>query len=243
MSAPSPVTEVNIALVGDYTPSAAAHQAIPLALAYAASALDVQLTFQWQPTAQIGDGGGLQAFNGIWCVPASPYEDMQGALTAIRVAREQGIAFLGTCGGFQHALIEYARHRLGWRDAEHGESSTQAERAIITPLSCALLDVMGPIHLSANSRLARAYGRLAINERYQCRYGLREGLHAEMFAGPLHSVGVDPHGAVRAVELQDHPFFVATLFQPERAALQGICPPLIKAFVAAALANARHQHH
>jgi CTP synthase (UTP-ammonia lyase) len=45
---------------------------------------------------------------------------MTGALAAIRHARERRLPFLGTCAGFQHAVVEYARNVLGWLDADHG---------------------------------------------------------------------------------------------------------------------------
>lgn len=229
--------KIQIALVGDYEPSVPAHQAIPVALDRVASetGLDVQAT--WVPTTEIGDGVGLQAFDGIWCVPASPYRNMDGALTAIRFARERQIPFLGTCGGFQHALLEYARNYLGWADAEHAETAPESENAIITPLSCSLVEAFAPIRLRPGSRVAAAYDALETQERYRCRYGLRKELEADVFAGPLKVSGYDEDDEVRAMELDGHPFFVATLFQPERAALEGSTPPLVKAFVLACAAE------
>jgi CTP synthase (UTP-ammonia lyase) len=229
--------KIQIALVGDYEPSVPAHQAIPVALDRVASetGLDVQAT--WVPTTEIGDGVGLQAFDGIWCVPASPYRNMDGALTAIRFARERQVPFLGTCGGFQHALLEYARNYLGWTDAEHAETAPESENAIITPLSCSLVEAFAPIRLCPGSRIAAAYGALETHERYRCRYGLRKELKADVFAGPLKVSGYDEDDEVRAMELDGHPFFVATLFQPERAALEGSTPPLVKAFVLACAAE------
>ena len=228
--------KIRIALVGDFDPSVPAHQAIPVALDRVAyeTGLDVQPT--WVPTTDIGDGGSLQAFDGIWCVPASPYRDMDGALTAIRFARERQVPFLGTCGGFQHALLEYARHCLGWPDAEHAETAPESDNAIITPLSCSLVEAFAPIRLRAGSRIAAAYDALETQERYRCRYGLRKELEADVFAGPLKVSGYDEDNEVRAMELDGHPFFVATLFQPERAALEGSMPPLVKAFVLACAA-------
>ena len=67
---------------------------------------------------------------------------MDGALRAIRFARETPRPFLGTCGGFQHALIEYARSVLGWADADHAESAPGAGRAVVSPLSCALVEAI-----------------------------------------------------------------------------------------------------
>jgi len=187
----------------------------------------------WVATPDIGDGASLRTFDGIWCVPASPYRDMAGALSAIRFARERQVSFLGTCGGFQHALLEYARNHLGWADAEHAETAPESENAIITPLSCSLVEAFAPIRLRADSRIAAAYDALETRERYRCRYGLRKELEADVFGGPLKVSGYDDDNEVRAMELDGHPFFVATLFQPERAALEGRTPPLVKAFVLA----------
>ncbi len=228
---------IRIALVGDYDPSVPAHQAIPVALDRVANETGLSVQATWVPTTDIGDGASLQAFEGIWCVPASPYRDMDGALTAIRFARERQVPFLGTCGGFQHALLEYARNHLGWADAEHAETAPESENAIITPLSCSLVEAFAPIRLRPCSRIAAAYGALETHERYRCRYGLRKELEADVFAGPLKVSGHDEDGEVRAMELDGHPFFVATLYQPERAALEGSTPPLVKAFVLACAAE------
>jgi CTP synthase (UTP-ammonia lyase) len=224
---------IKIALVGDYDPNVPAHQAIPVALERVANETVFNVQAIWVPTTDIGDGMSLGAFDGIWCVPASPYRDMDGALTAIRFARERQVPFLGTCGGFQHALLEYARNHLGWADAEHAETAPESENAIITPLSCSLVEAFAPIRLRADSRIAAAYDALETRERYRCRYGLRKELEADVFGGPLKVSGYDDDNEVRAMELDGHPFFVATLFQPERAALEGRTPPLVKAFVLA----------
>lgn len=228
---------IRIALVGDYDESVPAHQAIPVALDRVAGETGIVVEFQWVPTPEVGQGTGLKAFDGIWCVPASPYRDMNGALTAIRLAREQHVPFLGTCGGFQHALLEYARNHLGWADAEHAETAPDSDQAIITPLSCSLVEAFAPIRLLPGSRIAKAYGSEETQERYRCRYGLRKELEAQIFAGPLKVSGYDLDQEIRAMELEGHPFFVATLFQPERAALEGRTAPLVKAFVLACAAN------
>ncbi|MEE4955395.1 CTP synthase [Pseudomonas alliivorans] len=230
---------VRIGLVGDFNTQFAAHQAIPQALQMAGDALQLKVEAQWLPTPDIGDGVRLTAFDGLWCVPGSPYQDMQGAMTAIRLAREQHIPFLGTCGGFQHALLEFARNDLGWSDAEHAESAPDAPNAIIAPLSCSLVDALSTIHLVPDTLIARAYGRLEIEERYHCRYGLVGELEQQVFGAAMKISGRGPEGEVRSMELEGHPFFVATLFQPERAALLGRTPALAKAFVQACSGDAR----
>jgi CTP synthase (UTP-ammonia lyase) len=225
---------LRIGLIGDRDDSVAAHRAIPQALALAADAASILVEWEWVGTDTIGDGQGLHAFDALWCVPASPYRDMDGALTAIRYARETGVPFLGTCGGFQHAVVEFARNALGWSDAEHAETSPEAARPVIVPLSCGLVEVRDNVRLKSGSRIAEIYGKNDIEEGYHCNYGLGSGFREAIADRALRVVAVDNQDDVRALELMHHPFFIVTLFQPERAALQGICPPLVKAFVTVA---------
>jgi CTP synthase (UTP-ammonia lyase) len=225
--------KVLIGLIGDYDPSVPAHQAIPLALGQAADALRIEAGFEWVPTQEICSVSRVSSFDGLWCVPASPYRSMDGALLAIRNAREQSVPFLGTCGGFQHAVIEYARNVLGWADADHAETAPDSSRAVIAPLACALVETTGTIRLFPGTRIASAYGADAATEEYRCRYGVNPELQAALVAGPLRSAADDDTGEVRALELDGHPFFVATLFQPERAALTGRLAPLVVSFVKA----------
>jgi CTP synthase (UTP-ammonia lyase) len=229
-------TSIRIGLIGDFDSAVPAHQAIPPALEQAARTLSMDLAYAWLPTETILDGDRLSAFDGLWCVPASPYRSMDGALRAIRHARENDIPFLGTCGGFQHAVIEYARNVLGWADADHAETAPEAARAVIAPLACALVETVAPVSLLPGSRLAQTYGKVQISEGYRCRYGLNPAFAQALTAGPLRAVARDDEGEIRAVELDGHPFFVATLFQPERAALKGERVPPAEALVCASAA-------
>lgn len=224
---------ISVALIGDYDPQVTAHQAIPVALALVAEQLDRQVQFEWLATDQIHADTPLNRFDGFWCVPASPYKSEQGALRAIRFAREQQRPFLGTCGGFQHAVLEFSRNVLGWMDAEHGETSPNAERAILSPLTCSLVEAIDSIHLLPGSLIAKAYETPEIQEGYRCRFGVNPQFEAELLKHQLQAVGRDSAGDLRAIELKDHRFFVATLFQPERAALKGQMPPLVRAFIEA----------
>ncbi|SFA96700.1 Glutamine amidotransferase class-I [Pseudomonas sp. NFIX10] len=224
---------LNIALVGDHDPRITAHRAIPLALELAGKQTGHAIRLQWLATPLITDNAVLEGFDGVWCVPGSPYQNEAGALQAIRFAREQRRPFLGTCGGFQHAVLEYARHVMGWVDAVHGETSPEAERALLTPLSCALVETIDSLQLEAGSLIAKAYGLQTAFEGYHCRFGVNPDFEKDLLSQSLHAVARDSAGGLRAVELQGHPFFVATLFQPERAALEGRVPPLVRAFVEA----------
>jgi CTP synthase (UTP-ammonia lyase) len=224
---------IRIALIGDYDPQINAHQAIPVALGMAAEQLNLDVQYEWMATDQLNTDAQLEEFDGVWCVPGSPYRDMDGALRAIRFARERQRPFLGTCGGFQHAVLEFARNVLGWKDAEHGETHPDAARALLTPLTCSLVEAVDSIYLVEGSLIAKAYESAEIIEGYRCRYGVNPQFEGELLTQQLRAVGHDSAGDLRAVELQGHPFFVATLFQPERAALKGTLPPLVRALIEA----------
>lgn len=234
MPEPMAMPALRVGLIGDRDDSVVAHRAIPLALALASQATATPVEVSWIGTDTIGHGEALHGFDALWCVPASPYRSMDGALAAIRHAREGGVPFLGTCGGFQHAVVEYARNVLGWTDAEHAETAPDAGRPVIVPLLCGLVDVQDRVHLRPGSRIAALYGTDTIHEGYHCRYGLGSGFREAIADRNLRITAVDDQDDARALELDGHPFFIATLFQHERAALNGVCPPLVTAFVQAA---------
>ncbi len=226
---------LRIGLIGDYSPQVRAHAAIPQALALAAPA-DLKVDVEWLATETL-DGeieSQLAAFDALWCVPASPYVNTEGALYAIRFAREHRLPFLGTCGGFQHALIEYARNVLGIVEADHAESNPAAVTPLIAPLSCSLVGAKGRIKFKEDSRARVIYNASETIEEYHCNFGLNPQ-YLELFAdSALHVTGVDEDDSVRVIELDEHPFFVATLFQPELSAFSECKHPLIEAFIQAA---------
>lgn len=223
-------THFRVALIGDYDPSVIAHQAIPEALRLSADT-GHSVEGVWVHTRSISDAKvQLGDFDGVWCVPNSPYANMDGALEAIRFARESGRPFLGTCGGFQHALIEYARNVCNMRAAEHAETQPGASILLISKLACPLVEKSEEIEVHGGL-LQKAYGASRITESYHCSYGLNREHEAVLFRNGLTSTAHNLSGEVRAVELSEHPFFVATLFQHERRALRGETPPLVKAFV------------
>ncbi|MDU4841632.1 MAG: CTP synthase [Leclercia adecarboxylata] len=225
---------LRIALVGDYNPDVLAHQAIPLAIDDAAAVLEVTADYDWLATTELTSPEDLVGYDAIWLVPASPYKNADAAFIAARYARENSVPFLGTCGGFQHALIEYARNVLGWQDAAHAETDTEG-RMVIAPLTCSLVEQSDAIELRANTLIARAYGQEEIEEGYHCNYGVSPEFAKELEKGDMRVTGWDAQGEIRAVELVTHPFFIATLFQHERAALAGRPAPLVQALLRAAL--------
>jgi CTP synthase (UTP-ammonia lyase) len=232
---------LRIGLIGDHDPTVTAHRAIPIALARAAAATGLAVEARWLGTAALArDPSMATTCDGLWAVPATPYADGEAAIGAIYHARETGLPFLGTCGGYQHALLEYARNVLGLVDARHAEEHPDAQLALIGRLSCDLVEVTGRIRLARDSRLAAICGAFELEEGYHCRFGLDPAYRAVFDDGPLRIVGEDEAGEPRAFELEGHPFFFGTAFQPERAALADRDHPLIVAFVrACAVARTR----
>ncbi|MDW8845742.1 CTP synthase [Erwinia sp. MMLR14_017] len=224
---------LRIALVGDYRATAIAHQAIPPAIQIAAQATGLTVSADWLPTKSINDIGALKNFAAIWVVPGSPYENDAGAFLAITYARENNIPFLGSCGGFQYALVEYARNVMGWADAAHAESQSEG-RIVISPLSCSLIEKSGDIRIRPESLIARAYNKLTTQEGYHCNFGVNPEFVSHLAEYPLRITAWDTESDVRGIELPDHKFFVATLFQSERAALRNELSPLVVALLKAA---------
>lgn len=219
-----------IALIGDRSQQIPAHIGIEGSFELARKFGSVD--YQWIASDHVADSD-LADFDGCWCVPGSPYRSMEGALSAIRFAREQRIPFLGTCGGFQHSLIEYARNALGLTQADHAETSPDSIMPLISRLSCSLAEGAGMIRLVPGTRLHQIYSAIEANERYNCNFGFNLQFEELMSGSELVISARDTNGEVRAFELAQHPFYIGTLFQPERDALNGKLHPLIRAFVEA----------
>lgn len=223
-------SEIRIGVIGDYSEQHRAHQAIPRALQAAAQGIEIV----WIPTESASDPKSLADFDGFWCAPGAPYRNDDGALAAIRHARVTRTPFLGTSGGFQYAILEYARDVLGITRAEHEKVNPSAALPLISKLSCALAGVQARVKLMDGSRLRAAYGVPESVEEYHCAYGLNHRYRRIIEGNDLWVAALDDQHEVRAVELDSHPFFVATLFQPEMRADGN---PAVEAFVKAAAAH------
>lgn len=223
-----------IALVGDYSEKVTAHRAIPVALGLARESLGADVAWEWVATRSLGDvPRDLAAFSGVWLVPASPYENMQGALDAVRLARESGRPFLGTCGGFQHALIEFARNVAGLPDAGHAETDPNGSTLVISRLSCSLVEKTAAVRFAPGSLLGKIYGAAGTAGEYRCNYGINTAYEKAFESAGMTFTAWDEAGEIRGAEIPSHPFFAGVLFQPERTALKGEVSSLVRAFVKA----------
>jgi CTP synthase (UTP-ammonia lyase) len=225
-----------IALVGDRSANVRAHARIPGLIDALLRRDSIALDPYWIATPDAVEAD-LAGFDAIWIVPGSPYESADGAIRAARVAREEGIPLLGTCGGFQHALLEYARDVCGLSEVENAEEAPEAKHPLIVPLECSLMGHEEAVMIAPGTLAARICGAGRRVERYHCNFGLNAEYLEALTDGGLRFTGFDDTGNVRIMELPGHPFFIGTLFQPELQG-DGTQPhPIIAALGAAA---ARH---
>ena len=238
---------VRIGILGDFNSDFRSHHATSDSLQHAAAKLDFELQSEWIPTPSLLEPDAhkkLESFDGLWAAPGSPFKSAEGMLKGIEFARSRDWPFLGTCAGFQYALIECARNVLGIKDADTAENPSSSKNIIIYPVACAvpsrkkgapkLSGVVPEIRLRPGSYLESFYLKDTVAEEFVCNFELNPDYEwAAIEAGfPIAARG--PNGEARAIESPVHRFFIATLFQPQLASKAGKPHPLILAYVQAA---------
>jgi CTP synthase (UTP-ammonia lyase) len=231
----APTTRARIAILGDYDPNFPPHPATDTGIAHAVAAKSLDVDAVWVGTDTIHDPAvSLASFQGLWIGPGSPYRSLDGAMAAIRYAREQHLPVLGTCAGMQHLVLEFARNGAGIGDAASTQYDANASHVIIHQLECSLRGKTLPVTLSPGSRAATLCGTSRIIEQYYCRFGLNPAYERALQAAGLRYVGRDDDGSARVVELSDRPFYIGTLFVPQLTSSPEHPHPLIVAFLEAA---------
>jgi CTP synthase (UTP-ammonia lyase) len=182
----------------------------------------------------------LDDADGVWLLPGGPFRDDEAAFAAIEHCLRTGTPFLGTCSGFQYAAIELLRARAGVTRAAHAEADPQADELAVVPLRCTLYGERRTVVPVPGTILASICGVDPFEGFHYCGYGLDERYESVLeSAGVVISAHAADAGA-EAVELPDHPFFVATAFQPQVGASQSQrLHPLLEAFLQALAAAPR----
>lgn len=237
--------KIKIALLGTFNPNFRPHLVVQANLEKAAQFENIPLQIEWISTESLNNHTDLfnilGHFDGIWCSPGSPYKSLEGALNGIRFARENRIPFIGTCAGFQHLILEYARNVLSYENANSGEYEANGKTLFITPLTCGLAGQTLDIDILENSLAHRVWNKTLIQEHYYCNYGLNPAYQSDIQNSALVISAWDGTKEPRIIELPEHPFFIGTLFVPgddildkSPTSLQKLMPhPLISAFVKA----------
>ena len=227
---------LRIGIIGDYHPQYPSHHATEEALLHSCTKLGVSLEREWIPTVSIRERRDvlISAYSGYWVAPGSP-DDVEAVYSLIQYAREKQIPLIGTCGGFQHLMVEYARNCLQLADAAHEELTPDAAHPLIHKLECSLVGQTGEVTFRLPSRLGEIYQTPAAREQFRCNYGLNPEYQTLIEKSQLKIVASGPSGEPRAVELPDHPFYIGTLFVPQLSSSFESSHPLIDAFVETAL--------
>lgn len=219
-----------VALLGEYTPTFPPHVSTIAAFEHSCNLLNADLTARWVSTEDITPSL-FKHYSGIWVAPGSPYKNMEKTLWAIRYARENMIPCFGTCGGFQHMVIEYARNVLGVKDAQHAEYDPYASSLFISQLACSLAGREMSLNFAPESQVAAIYQSLSAKENYYCNFGVNPECINKLQQGPLIISGSDVEGEVRVIEHPGHPYFIGTLFVPQTRSTPDKPHPLITAFL------------
>jgi len=207
---------IKIGIIGDYD-GRPSHIATNEAIKHCASYLGLRQETQWISTDSLDDSSAqsLECFDALWCAPGSPYKSAQGAMNAIQFARENNYPFIGTCGGFQHVVLEFARDVLNFPENKRTDFDPYAPNLFISALSCSLIGETRSIFLTKGTKVFQVYGMENAEERYNCNFGLNDQFREQIVENGFVVAGTDEAGNTRILELPQNDFFVATLFQPQ----------------------------
>lgn len=225
---------VRLRVLGDRDPRFETHRAIDHTLTLMPGDVDASWAATDQPFA-------ATEADAIWFAPGTPYRDGDAVYRVIEAARSGGIPMLGTCGGFQHMVVEFARNAAGIADAAHQETDPSAGRPVVAALSCSLVGQRREIRPVAGTRLASLVGDRPFSGFHYCSFGLNPEYRDRLAGAGLIASAFADDADVEAIELPSHPFYLATLFQPQVETLgSDTLHPILSALVAAARSSASH---
>ncbi|HYM44824.1 MAG TPA: CTP synthase [Solirubrobacteraceae bacterium] len=244
---------VKIALVGKYVQLADAYLSVSEALRHAAASQGGRVEIEWIDSEKLEDPStgaaqALAAADGILIPGGFGGRGIEGKIVAAQIARERQVPYLGICLGMQVAVCEFARHVAGMEGANSTEFDLETPYPVIDllPEQKEVADLGGtmrlgadPIKLHDGTRARDIYGEAVVYERHRHRYEVNNLLRKRLQSAGLIVSGTSPdERLVETIELEDHPFFLASQFHPEFKSRPERPAPLFREFVAAALRRA-----
>ncbi len=247
----NPSFDVTIAIVGKYTTLLDAYKSIMESFVHAGIENDtrVNLRFIEAEDLEVNNEERIHNYfkdvNGILVPGGFGERGVEGKLTAIRYARENKIPYFGICLGLQTAVIEFSRNVMNWSDANSTEFNPDTAHPVIDfiPEQKSIQDKGGTMRLGVyscrltkGSKIYDSYGAALIEERHRHRYEVNNEYRDDLKKAGLVLSGInEKYDLVEAVELTDHPWFVAVQFHPEFKSRLSSAHPLFRDFVAASL--------
>jgi CTP synthase len=245
---------VRIALVGKYVKLEDAYLSVAEALRHAGFMHGCPIEIDWVDSETLDDGevrARVAQADGILIPGGFGVRGIEGKITASRIAREQKIPFLGICLGMQMAVADFARHVVGMDGANSTEFDPETPFPVIDllPEQKEVADMGGtmrlgadPVKLHEGTKARELYGEAVIYERHRHRYEVNNFLRKRLEAAGLVISGTSPdERLVEVIEINDHPFFVASQYHPEFKSRPERPAPLFREFVDAALTRARER--
>ena len=244
--------KITVALVGKYTAYPDAYLSVNESLFHAGwannAAIDIR-SIQAEDFETGDPDSLLQGVHAVLVPGGFGHRGIEGKISAVRVAREKKIPFLGLCLGMQCAVIEFARHVAGLEGAHSTEFDTKTPHPVFDylPGQDNNTRLGGTLRLGAHScmvkegTLARkVYGEAGIVERHRHRFEFNNDYCGRLEAAGMIFSGINEQtGLVEMIELPGHPWFMAVLFHPEFRSRPQRPHPLFRDFIAAAINESR----
>ncbi len=232
-----------IAIVGKYVQLADAYKSVIEALKHGGYAHGVDVEVELIDSEEL-DEEAVERMDGILIPGGFGERGIEGKVEAARIAREQGIPYLGICLGMQIAVVEFARHVCGMDGANSAEFDPETPYPVVDllPEQKEVSDLGGtmrlgadPVKLHEGTKAREIFGEAVIYKRHRHRYEVNNQLRRRLEDEGLVMGGTSPdERLVEMVELPEHPFFVASQFHPEFNSRPNRPEPLFREFVGAA---------
>jgi CTP synthase len=187
----------------------------------------------------------LGSLDGLVVAPGFGHRGVEGKIIAVKYARENKLPFFGICLGMQMAVIEYARHILGWKDAHSTEMDVHTPYPVIDLMEeQKKVTIKGgtmrlgayPCALKEGSLAYQIYGgQSLISERHRHRWEFNNAYLPQFEDAGMVPSGTNPEsGLVEIVELPSHPFFIGVQYHPELKSTVENPQPIFVHFIRAA---------
>lgn len=251
----NPKYTVNIGIVGKYTQLHDAYLSVAEALKHGGIFCRTKVELTWIDSEELNEKNldqSLHVVDGILVPGGFGNRGTEGMILAVQYARIHKIPFLGICLGMQMAIVEFARHVLGYEDANSIELNPASCHPVIAlmPDQEQVEDLGGtlrlgsyPCLLAEGSKAAELFGMREIRERHRHRYEVNNAYRKELEEHGMTIAGTSPDGRiVEMIELSDHPFFEGTQGHPEFKSRPNHAHPLFGGFVKASVDFKKNKH-